>query len=66
MSWFGKPDNWKVDPDGRQDKSNSTCSTRTMTTEEWEKYGPKSDKQKRGFLLTNADIRRSLEHRGLR
>jgi len=23
MSWFNKPDNWKVDPDKRQDKAES-------------------------------------------
>ena len=66
MSWFDRPDYWKVDPDGRQDKSSSTCSTRAMTPEERERYGPKSDKPKRGFLLTDSDLRRSLEHRKLR
>jgi len=66
MSWFDKPFEIKVDPDHRQDKSNSECLTRQMTLEEVEKYGPKSDKQKRGFLFRQSDIQRSLEHRGIK
>jgi len=66
MSWFNKPDNWKVDPDKRQDKASDACNTRPMTSEEWEKYGPKNDKTKGNLMFKQSDIQRSLEHRGLR
>lgn len=45
----------------------SECIPRPMTPEEWVKYGPKSDKPRRSFLmLKQSDVLRSLRNRGLR
>lgn len=60
MNWFDKSIYWRIDPDHRykpEEKADGPCNTRKMTDEEWKKYGPKSNKQKQGLLLTNSDYK---------
>lgn len=42
---------WRVDPDGREDRTSSPVTVRKMTEEEWQKYGsPVLRKKGKGLI----------------
>ena len=56
---------WKVDPDHKQDRGNGTIKTRKMTRKDWKKYGPVNTELKRtgNFKIKPDEANRAVRNR---